>query len=41
MQSIIEAKGRDRWPRACEWGDELWACINCGEFFDSLKTWLV
>jgi hypothetical protein len=41
MERIDVAQDRDRWPRACECGDEIWACINFGEFFDKLRSWLV
>ena len=41
MERIDVAQDRDGWPRACECGDELWVCINCGEFFDKLRSWLV
>ena len=26
------AEDRDRWPGTCEYGDELWGSIKCGEF---------
>jgi len=41
MERIDVAQDRDRWPRVCECGDEHWAYINCGRFFDKLRSWLV
>jgi len=41
MERIDVAQDRDRWPRACECGDELRACINFVNFFDKLRRWLV
>ena len=28
------AQDRDRWRGACEYGNELWGSIKCGEFLD-------
>ena len=41
MERIDVAQDTDRRLGACECGDEFWACINCGEFFDKLRSWLV